>query len=127
MKRHYIEGDGNCSFSAVAFSLLTQSHLISQHNPQFFSNLGIDQSNDLESVSMKLRNLTVAEWKCNQRNYEGFVPGVDIQQEAMKFVQNGYCFGELADTIVLAFSNLDCLHCFFFFDLQSSHHHNSKT
>jgi len=77
MKRHYIEGDRNYSFSAVAFSLLTQSHLISQHNPQFFSNLGIDQRNGLESVSMKLRNLTVAEWKSNQQNYKRFVPGVD--------------------------------------------------
>ena len=106
MKRHYIEGDGNCSFSAVAFSLLTHSPLISQHSPQFFSNLGIDPSNDLKSVSMKLRNLTVAECKCNQQDYERFLPDVNIQQEAMKFMQSSYFFGELADTIVLALSNL---------------------
>lgn len=55
---------------------------------------------------MKLRNLTVAKWKSNQQNYEGFVPGVDIQQEAMKFMQNGYFCGELADSIVLALYNL---------------------
>ena len=61
MKRHYIEGDGNCSFSAVAFSLLTHSLLISQHSPQFFSNLEIDQRDGLDSVSMQLRNLTAAE------------------------------------------------------------------
>ena len=106
MKRQCIEGDGNCSFSAVAFSLLTNASLISQHSPQFFSNLGIDPSNDLKSVSMKLRNLTVAEWRCNQHDYEGFLPDINIQQEAMKFMQSGYFFGELADTIVLALSNL---------------------
>ena len=106
MKRHYIEGDGNCNFSAVAFSLLTHSPFISQHSPQFFSNLGIDPSNDLKSVSMKLRNLTVAEWKCNQQDYKGFLPDVDIQEEAIKFMQSGYFFGKLADTIVLALSNL---------------------
>ena len=33
MQRHIVEGDGNCSFSAVAFSLMTHSNLISQHSP----------------------------------------------------------------------------------------------
>ena len=55
---------------------------------------------------MKLRNLTVAEWKCNQQDYERFLPDVNIQEEAMTFMQSGYFFGKLADTIILALSNL---------------------
>jgi len=114
MKRHYIEGDGNCSFPAVAFSLLTHSPLISQHSPQFFSNLGIDRSNDLKSVGMKLRNLTVAEWKCNQQDYERFFPDVDIQEEAIKFMRSGYFFfGKLAEpSFWLCLIHLDCLSLF---------------
>ena len=45
-------------------------------------------------------------YRCNQHDYEGFLPDINIQQEAMKFMQSGYFFGELADTIILALSNL---------------------
>ena len=106
MKGHCIEGDGNCCFSTVAFSLLTNVTYILQNSPGFFSNIGIKPSDTLKSLSMQLRNLTVDEWMQNPEDYEGFVPEVNIQQEAAKFLQSGYFYGELADTIVLALSNL---------------------
>ena len=54
-----------------------------------------------------MRNLTVAEWKSNQQITKGsYWEWIDIQQEAMKFMQNGYLCGELADSIVLALYNL---------------------
>ena len=106
MQRHIVEGDGNCSFSAVAFSLMTHSNLISQHSPQLFSNLGIDVSGDLKCISTQLRILTVGEWKSNPHDYEAFLPEVNIPEEATKFLQTGYFYGDLADTIVVALSNL---------------------
>ena len=102
MKRHAIEGDGNCCFSAVAFSLIINS---SQTTPDIFSNLQLDLTGDLHTVSMQLRSLAVDEWTQNPQDYEGFVPVIDIQQEATKFLQSGYFYGDLADTIVLALSN----------------------
>ena len=42
----------------------------------------------------------------NQQGYEGFLPEVDIQQEAVKFLQSGYFYGDLADTILMALSNI---------------------
>ena len=103
MQRHIVEGDGNCSFSAVAFSLMTHSNLISQHSPQFFSNL---LSSDLKCISTQLRILTVGEWKSNPHDYEAFLPEVNIPEETTKFLQTGYFYGDLADTIVVALSNL---------------------
>ena len=105
MKRHYIEGDGNCCFSAVAFSLSNNAALILEYNSEFFASLGINPNDDLQSRSMQLRNLTVTEWTNNSQEYEGFVPEVNIADEAKKFLVSGYFYGDLADTIVLALSN----------------------
>lgn len=106
MRRHNIEGDGNCCFSAVAFSLLRNSKLILQSSPDFFEKLGLDISGNFQTVGKQLKHLTVTEWTQNAHDYEGFVPDVDIQQEAYKFLQSGYFFGELGNTIVLALSNM---------------------
>ena len=106
MVRHKIDGDGNCCFSAVAFSLVATSSLIIENNPIYLEEIGLDATESLHLLSLKLRKLTVKEWTNNPQDYEGFVPGVDVTEEAIKFLQNGYFFGELADTIVLALSNL---------------------
>ena len=63
---------------------MTHSNLISQHSPHF-SNLEIDLSGDLKCISTQLKVLTVGEWKCNQYDYEEFLPEINIQQEAMNF------------------------------------------
>ena len=107
MERHYIDGDGNCCFSAVAYGLFRHFTMICQQCPHFFSSIGLRiDGNDVKTVSEHLRQLTIQEWRSNPQDYEGFVPGMDVQQEAMKFSESGYFFGDLADTIVLALSNL---------------------
>lgn len=107
MRRHCIEGDGNCCFSAVAFGLLKNSMMITSDYQHFFSDIGLQiEGEDLQSLSAYLRMLVVQEWISNAQDYEGFVPGIDVQQEALKYVENGYFFGELANTIVLALANV---------------------
>ena len=103
MQHHCIEGDGNCCFSAVAFGLLTNSIMITCDHPHFFPDIGVQiECEDLQSLSALLRMLVVQEWISNAHDY---VPGTDVQQEALKYVE-GYFFGELADTIVLALANV---------------------
>ena len=81
--------------------------MICHQCPHFFSSIGLQtEGNDVKTVSEHLRHLTIEEWRSNQQDYEGFVPGIDVQQEAKKFSESGYFFGDLADTIVLALSNL---------------------
>jgi hypothetical protein len=46
------------------------------------------------------------EWISNAHDYKGFVLGIDVKQEALKYLEDGYFFGDLADTIVLALSNM---------------------
>ena len=101
-----IDGDGNCCFSAVAFSLVATSTLILENNPDYFDTMGLDLAENLQSFSLRLRQLTILEWTHNPQDYEGFVPDVHVPEEAAKFLQNGFFYGELADTIVLALSNL---------------------
>ena len=106
MVRHSIDGDGNCCFSSVAFSLINNSTLILESNPGYFSTIGLDAPDDIQCLSTKLRQLTVLEWVHNHQEYEGFTPDVNVVEEAEKFLQDGFFHGELADTIVLALSNL---------------------
>ena len=81
MCKHEIKGDGNCCFTAVAF--------------------GIDPSMDMQAIATQLRHLAVAEWT---ENY-CFLPGVDIHQEASKFLSSEFYYGDIADTMILALSN----------------------
>ena len=126
MKRHHIDGDGNCCFSAVAHGLLRQSTMICHQCPHFFSSIGLQtEGNDVKTVSEHLRHLTIEEWRLNQQDYEGFVPGIDVQQEAKKFSESGYFLGDLADTIVLALSWTPINN--FYLKYTSAHHQHYPT
>ena len=105
MCKHEIEGDGNCCFTAVAFGLITNSTNLTYENKQFLLSCGIDPSMDVQAIATQLRHLAVAEWTENYCYYQDFVPGVDIQQEASKFLSSGFYYGDLADTMILALSN----------------------
>ena len=54
---------------------------------------------------MQLRGLCVREWKANPHEYEGFVPNTDVAAEADKFMESGFFYGELGNTMILSLSN----------------------
>ena len=105
MQKHVVDGDGNCCFSAVAFSLVTNFPLLSDHQQCFLRTSGLDLLADMNTLALQLRQLTVAEWIEHPFLYEGFLSDVCIQEEAPKFLVPGYFYGDLADTMLTALSN----------------------
>ena len=85
----HIDGDSNCCFSVVAYGLLTMIC-----HQWFFFSIGLQiEGNGVKIVSEHLKHgeRTNRIMKVlNQQDYEGFVPGIDEQQEAMKFSESGY-------------------------------------
>lgn len=89
MQRHPIAGDGDCCFSAVAFSLNNNSDKFSASDLEFLQSLGILFSMDNNTMAMQLRKILVREWK----------------EEAPKFLTGGYFHGDLGDLMLTGLSN----------------------
>ena len=106
MCKHIIEGDGNCCFSAVAFSLKANFSFLSDSHKLFYFSCGLDLSGDMQSIASQLRKLTVSEWIEHSELYEGFLTDVSIEKEAPKFLVPGYFHGDLADTMLTSLSNV---------------------
>lgn len=85
-----IEGDGNCCFKAVTFSIINNFHNLTDSEKQFLITSGIDISVAIDSVAAKLRELVVVEWKQNVSAYQEFMVSVDINKEAEKFLDSGF-------------------------------------
>ena len=99
------EGDGNCCFSAVAFSLTTQKQQINLL-PNLFTNAGIDIEANISDISYQLCILAIAEWRKHSEDYQGFLDEHQtVSGEAENFLQQGYFHGPLGNTMVLALSN----------------------
>lgn len=103
---HPVEGDGNCFFSAIAFAIIDQRQQIEMHKPDHLVNHGISNSMDIKSIAMKIRQIIVGEWMSNASEYQKFITDDHIvTEEAPKFLQEGYFFGPMGNTMVLAVSN----------------------
>ena len=105
MTKHIIVGDGNCCFTAVAFSLINNTPILQDHHKYYLQSIGLDLLADMESVALQLRQLTVKEWLDHSSRYEGFLVDIAIEDEAPKFLVPGYFHGDLADTMLTALSN----------------------
>ena len=100
-----VAGDGNCCFLAIAFSLLTQQEVIVEQIPTYFADKQLPVQCSIEELSKILREKAVQEWQNNPHEYQGFLSCGTVEDEAPKFLQNGYYHGELANTMLLAVSN----------------------
>ena len=101
-----MEGDGNCCFNAVAFSLISNNDNLSDPQKDLLKTRGIDVSMDIEKLSATLRKLVVAEWKQNESIYQDFAPRIIVNEEAEKFLSSGFYHEDLADTMILALANV---------------------
>ena len=106
LKLHPVSGDGNCLFSAVAFSLIKNRQSLLQHDPNFFA-LKCLETDNISELKMTLRKLIVEEWKNNEHFYQGFLTSesTSVAEEAEKFLQCGYYHSELGDTMVTGLAN----------------------
>ena len=100
-----IQGDGNCCFSAVAFSLIVNWGVLSDEETTSLASCGLSSSMNIEAMASQLRKLAVEEWVSNSYYQSFLLDSVQVEQEAMKFLLPGYFHGDLADTMVLAIAN----------------------
>lgn len=108
MNKYPIVGDGNCCFSAVAFSLINNSNEICSPDKQFLSTLGLDFSMDVKTMAMQLRRILVSEWIENESWYKSkdfVVNDLCMEDEAQKFLISGNYYGDLADIMLNGLSN----------------------
>ena len=121
-----IQGDGNCCFSAVAFSLTVNWGILTDEERTSLASCGLSSSMNKEVMAAQLRKLAVEEWVSNSSYYESLVDTVQVEQEGMKFLLPGYFHGDLADTMVLAIAN--AIHAtIIVFSSSQSHHHILKS
>ena len=101
-----VPGDGDCCFSALAFSILTQLHNIERRLPGFGTNYDIECNSSIADVGKRLRRIAVDEWMNHADEYQHFLDeGHKVTEEATHFLQQGHFFGPLANTMVVAISN----------------------
>ena len=106
MYRHSVEGDGNCCFSAAALSLTLNWEAFNDEEIGALASCGLEPSMDVTTIATHLRKLMVDEWLANASYYQSFmVDSTQVEQEAVKFLDSGYFYGDLADTMVLAIAN----------------------
>ena len=104
-----IEGDGNCFFSAVAAQIqkLLENHDVSTSLINYFHMLGIHCDASTKDMVRLLRRLIVQEWTGPFiEDYQPFFVGVDVQEEARNFLENGHFSSSLGDSMPLAMANV---------------------
>ena len=103
---HPVAGDGNCCFSALAFTIHAQQQDIELRLPQLFVDLSIEINASIADIAYQLRRVAVDEWMNNADEYQHFLDGEHmVREEAPMFLQQGHFFGPLGNTMVVAISN----------------------
>ena len=103
MSREHIAKDGDCCFRAVARNVykLTETREKNTHAYEHLAHLGLVNLSE-ESLSNKLRALTVSEWS----GENSFLTTDNFDEEVMRFTHKGYFTGELGNLMVLATANV---------------------
>ncbi len=100
--------DGNCCFTAVSLAL---KNLDANSTPNsdlkhaLTTALPLDVNTPTEEINKCLRHLVYKEWTDFQAEYQDYIPGDNFQEEASKFLINGFFMSDLGDTVVKALCN----------------------
>ncbi|KXJ14702.1 hypothetical protein AC249_AIPGENE5021 [Exaiptasia diaphana] len=108
-----IQGDGNCFFAALSFQItnyiMQNAHPMVQDHLEQLGLLKYSSSNELANI---LRNLVVQEWLSHPERYDSaFNTNTDnangsFEEEARRFLQNGFYSSSLGDAMPLAAANV---------------------
>lgn len=90
-----IAGDGNCCFTAIVFTLLTQQDIILSEIPTYFADKQLPTQCSLQELARVLREKAVKEWLDNPHEYQGFLSRGTVEEAAPKFLQNGFTMENL--------------------------------
>ena len=106
MKRLEMEKDGNCFYTSTAAALKVLWDNVSADKKNQLKRLPIDiELTELDIVSSQLRSKICKEWINNGESYQGFLQHCNVNDEAIRFLQDGYFASELGDTVLMALAN----------------------
>ena len=109
MKRKFVDGDGDCLFHSVAFSLRQLAEFGNAHAINLVQRYttGCNTAAEAEDQFIKqLRQAMVYEWTGpNSAEYQSFLTSEEIITEAPRFLERGNYCGEMGDLVVTALAN----------------------
>ena len=106
MSRHIIAGDGNCCFASVCFSLSRNLLQLDDQHRLFLNEKGFRAGMSIGEMAATLRQLAVKEWMDNSHRYDQFLSDINIEEEAIKFLDSFHFRGDLGDTVLLCLANV---------------------
>ena len=97
-----VGGDGNCFFVAIALNIL---HNINNRE-NLMDKLNVNESEPISILVQKLREVLVQEWLGpNRCEYDFLCKEESYEEEAKKFLNDGYYASALGDSMPLAMAN----------------------
>ena len=105
MKRLEMEKDGNCFYTSTAAALKVLWDNVSADKKNQLKRLPIDIKTEPHIMSSQLRNKICKEWIDHGESYQGFLQHCNVNDEAIRFLQDGYFASELGDTVLMALAN----------------------
>ena len=69
---HPVPGDGDCSFTAIAYTIHSQRQAIELRLPQLFRDHGVESNATIPDIAYQLRRVAVDEWMKNSEEYQNF-------------------------------------------------------
>ena len=106
LERIAIEGDGNCMFSTVSFSL--KSMKLNQEYSTFLESMGINTTEEIASISNSLRKVVVDELMQQYEFYEKFANDLsesEYRRKVQECKKSDVFAGDIGDLILPAISN----------------------
>lgn len=111
-RRQFVNGDGNCFFTAIACQLIRlfiadrSFRLAMKQRLNLPENLFTNQT----QLARTLRKLVCFEWKINPNKYKPYINDVNYHDEIRKFRSDKFYSSILGDILPLTISNLIGIH-----------------
>lgn len=111
-RREFVNGDGNCFFTAIACQLIRL--FIEDRSFRFAIKQRLNLPENLftnqTQLARTLRKLVCLEWKSNQNKYKPYINDVNYHDEIRKFRSDKFYSSILGDILPLTMSNLIGIH-----------------
>lgn len=107
-RRQFINGDGNCFFTAVASQLIRLYHQNRSFRQTIKKRLNLPDVlfTNQTQLARTLRKCVCIEWKINSKKYRPYVNDVNYTEEVRKFRSDKFYSSILGDILPLTMSNL---------------------
>ncbi|CAF0914479.1 unnamed protein product [Adineta steineri] len=107
-RRQFVNGDGNCFFTAIASQLITLYNQDRSFRIAIKQRLNLPENifNNTTQLARTLRKLVCLEWKINDSKYKPYINDVNYYDEIRKFRSDKFYSSILGDILPLTISNL---------------------